>query len=82
MKSLYFLLSLLILVVVSTASVSQAEAATRVHGYTKRSTGTHVMSHYRTRANHSKFDNFSTKGNYNPYTGKKGTVDPFRVKYY
>ncbi len=52
--------------------VSTAEAATRVKGYTK-SNGTYVAPHYRSSPNSYKLDNYSTKGNYNPYTGKKGT---------
>ena len=43
-----------------------------VSGYT-RSDGTYVKGHYRTGANETKSDNWSTKGNTNPHTGKKGT---------
>ena len=43
-----------------------------VRGYTKRSSGTYVMPHRQTNPNHTKRDNYSTKGNYNPYTGKTG----------
>jgi hypothetical protein len=50
---------------------SSSEALTRVKGYTKKN-GTYVMPSYRTSPNKIKFDNFSTKGNYNPYSGKKG----------
>ena len=57
------------------------EAASRVRGYYKPSTGRYIMPHYRTSPNKSKFDNYSTKGNYNPYTGKRGTVSPFRSNY-
>jgi hypothetical protein len=53
---------------------SFAEAKTvRVRSYYKPSTGTYVMPSYRTSPNKYKYDNWSTKGNYNPYTGKKGT---------
>ena len=55
-----------------------AEAGTRVRGYVKPSTGSYVAPHYKTSQNKSKFDNYSSKGNYNPYTGKSGTVDPFK----
>lgn len=55
-----------------------AEAATRVKGFTKKN-GTYVAPHYKSTPNKSKFDNFSTKGNLNPYTGKKGTVNPFKI---
>jgi len=38
--------------------------------------GTNVPSHYRTNPNDSKYDNWSSKPNTNPYTGKKGTKNP------
>lgn len=56
-----------------------AEAKTiKVKGYYKPSTGTYVMPSYRSSPNKTKFDNYSTKGNYNPYSGKKGTVNPYK----
>lgn len=39
--------------------------------------GTYVPPHVRTSPNGTKLDNYSTKGNVNPYTGKEGTKDPF-----
>ena len=51
---------------------------TKVRGYVKPSTGKYVAPHYKTTPNRTKIDNFSTKGNYNPYTGKKGTVNPWK----
>lgn len=51
-------------------------AQVRVNGYTRKD-GTHVAPHYRSSPNSSKHDNYSTRGNYNPYTGKKGTVNPY-----
>jgi len=50
-------------------------STTSVHGYTKKD-GTYVGSYKRTTENHTKLDNWSTKGNVNPYTGKAGTKDP------
>jgi hypothetical protein len=41
-------------------------------GYTKKD-GTHVQGHYQTNPNHTKNDNYSTRGNVNPHTGKPGT---------
>lgn len=38
--------------------------------------GTYVPAHVRTAPDHSKYNNWSTKGNANPYTGKSGTKDP------
>jgi outer membrane protein assembly factor BamE (lipoprotein component of BamABCDE complex) len=43
-----------------------------VNGYTKKD-GTYVAPYTRTSPNHTKSDNYSTKGNVNPYTGKEGT---------
>ena len=42
-----------------------------VSGYT-RSNGTYVESHIRTMPNDTNWDNFSTKGNSNPFTGSTG----------
>lgn len=52
--------------------------------YTKgyyRSNGTYVNGYYKTNANSTKLDNYSTKGNYNPYTNKRGTVNPYSYNY-
>jgi hypothetical protein len=43
----------------------------RVRSYTTRS-GHYVRPHYRTSANRIRLDNWSTKGNRNPFTGKCG----------
>lgn len=71
----------LTLLVISVGLLNTAEAYVRVRGYYKPSTGSYVMPHYRTSPNSNKWDNWSTKGNYNPYTEKKGTIDPFRFYY-
>jgi hypothetical protein len=56
--------------------VSQpAFSDTYVRGYTKKD-GTTVDPYYRSDSNNSKNDNFSTRGNVNPYTGKVGTRNP------
>ena len=44
---------------------------TTVSGYT-RSKGTYVQSHVRSMPNTTNWDNFSTKGNSNPFTGSTG----------
>ena len=54
-----------------------SDASVRVRG-SSRSNGTYVQPHYRSSPDHSRFNNWSTKGNYNPHTGKKGTVDPYK----
>lgn len=39
--------------------------------------GEYVEGHYRTSPNNNAYDNWSTKGNYNPYTGKSGDQNPY-----
>lgn len=75
------LLVLILLIGVLLFSISAEARTTRVKGYYKPSTGRYVAPHYKTTPNKTKFDNFSTKGNYNPYTGKKGTVSPYKYKW-
>ncbi|MEQ1843871.1 MAG: hypothetical protein ABL994_25990, partial [Verrucomicrobiales bacterium] len=48
-----------------------------VEGY-YRSDGTYVQPHMRTKADGRIDNNWSTKGNVNPYTGKVGTKSPYQ----
>lgn len=77
MKKLLLILALLVGVLSFSASADAR--TTRVRGYVKPSTGRYVAPHYKTTPNRSRFDNFSTKGNYNPYTGKKGYSSPYKT---
>jgi hypothetical protein len=43
-----------------------------VRGYVRKN-GTYVAPYHATNRNGTKNDNYSTKGNVNPYTGKTGT---------
>ena len=72
------LVSLVIVSFIFSFLASSIEAVTRTKGYTKKN-GTYVAPSYKSTPNKSKLDNFSTKGNINPYTGKKGTVDHFKT---
>lgn len=56
---------------------SSGSKSTYVKGYSKKD-GTYVQPHYKTKPNTTKLDNYGTKGNTNPYTGKEGTKDPFK----
>jgi len=47
-----------------------------VKGYYRKN-GTYVAPHYQTNPNGTKLDNWSTKGNVNPFTGKPGTKEPW-----
>ena len=42
-----------------------------------RSNGSYVQPHHATNPNGTKADNWSTRGNVNPYTGQPGTKSPF-----
>jgi hypothetical protein len=52
--------------------IGSLSADSYVKGYLK-SNGTYVAPHYRSTSNNTINDNWSTKGNVNPYTGKLGT---------
>ena len=76
------------LIVVALASVlSNAEARGRGHGAKSsggshavsghvRKDGTYVQPHHATNPNSTQKDNYSSKPNVNPYTGKEGTKEP------
>lgn len=46
-----------------------------VRGYTRKD-GTYVQPHHRSAPDGRKSNNWSTRGNVNPYTGKPGTQSP------
>ena len=54
-------------------------APVEVRPYTRQD-GTFVQPHHRTPPNDSLFDNYSSKPNVNPFTGKPGTVDPYQPR--
>jgi hypothetical protein len=56
----------------SASCCTKSASDVHVHGYTKKD-GTVVKPYTRTHENSTQRDNFSTKGNVNPYTGKVGT---------
>ena len=58
-----------------TATIALAQDV-YVQGYFK-SDGTYVQPHYRSAPNSNTLDNWSTRGNVNPYTGQRGTRDPY-----
>lgn len=75
MKKIIFCLA----IIFSLISISSVDAKTiKVNSYYKPSTGKYINSYYKTSPNKTKLDNYSTKYNYNPYTGKKGYVNPYK----
>ncbi len=66
---------------VSGAAAAQYSAPVTVRGHTTRE-GVYVPPHVRTAPNDTRTDNWSSKPNVNPYTGKAGTADPYAPKPY
>lgn len=66
----------IVIIALSVFAISNIANADYVNGYYK-SNGTYVQGYHRSHANGTKFDNYSTKGNINPYTGKTGTVSVY-----
>jgi hypothetical protein len=66
------------------ALLSATSASARdvhVDGYYRKN-GTYVQPHTRTAPDSNPYNNYSTRGNMNPYNGKEGTVDPYRNNSY
>lgn len=59
--------------------INTVTAATYVKPHVTKK-GTVVSGHYRSKANKTKLDNYSTKGNTNPYTRKKGSAKSYSYK--
>lgn len=70
---------LLIVAAALAALTTAAGADEYVNGYMRKD-GTYVDGHYRSSQNNNSYDNYSAKGNTNPYTGEKGTVDPYAYR--
>jgi len=70
-------MSRLLIVAVFALVPTIATAQTHVDGHYRRD-GTYVPPHYRTSPDGNTFNNWSTRGNVNPYTGERGTVDPYK----
>jgi len=63
----------------SSGSHANGGGSHSVSGYTKKD-GTYVAPSHATNPNSSKSDNWSSKGNTSPHTGKEGTKDPVTGK--
>lgn len=69
---------LMILLALAGASLSATAKDTYVSPHVTRD-GRLVEGHFKSAPNSTKFDNYSTQGNVNPYTGKAGTNDPLAL---
>lgn len=69
-------MKLLLATVVLLFSTTFAKSDVSVSGYT-RSDGTYVEPYHRSDPDGATADNWSTKGNYNPYTGQEGTKNDY-----
>lgn len=70
-------LVLIVLAIASGAAIAQSSH--RRPGYVTKNGGC-VAPSDATNPKATKPDNGSTKGNVHPYTGKQGTVDPYKVE--
>jgi len=66
-----------VLAMLALSSISAFAGDHYRQGYVRKD-GTYVAPSYQTNPNDTKLDNYSSKGNVNPYTGKEGTVDPYK----
>lgn len=71
-ESIYLLVGLMLLFFSGSAFSTSSH---NTKGYSKRN-GTYVAPHRQANPNSTQRDNWSSKGNSNPYTGKKGTKEP------
>lgn len=60
-----------------TGQVLSKGTTVKVKPYFKPKSGIVVPPSYRSSPNNKKWDNWNSKGNINPYTGKKGIKNPY-----
>lgn len=75
------LLLSVVLLVPTIATGATAQSSVNVRGHTTRE-GVYVPPHVRTAPNETRTDNWSSRPNVNPYTGKAGTAEPYAPKPY
>ena len=68
--------SVLLVAMLSVAGLAVAQEAQMKNGYIRKD-GVYVPPSLTTKPNDTKLDNYSTRGNVNPLSGKPGTVDPY-----
>lgn len=73
-------LTILLVAVILLQSSNAFSQRVRVKTYARKSNTTTVTRHIRTSPDRSLKNNWSTKGNTNPYTGTRGMKDPYRIR--
>jgi opacity protein-like surface antigen len=76
MKIRFLLAALVATTLLSLAASAALAQSVYTRGY-YRSNGTYVQPHYSSRPDGNTFNNYGTRGNYNPYTGATGTRNPY-----
>ncbi len=71
----------LIIALAALVAATPAIADTYVNGYTRKN-GTYVAPHYRSNSDSNRYNNYSSQGMVNPYTGRSGTVSPYNPPSY
>lgn len=66
------IVALVVMGALAMAGEAFCQGRNRVDGYTRRD-GTYVQPHYRTNPDGNYRNNWSTEGNYNPYTLREGS---------
>jgi hypothetical protein len=65
----------IILLIVAILVLSTSAFAERVNGYYRKN-GTYVQPYQRSTRDNNPYNNYSSKGNINPYTGSRGYTQP------
>jgi hypothetical protein len=71
-KFLNRILMIALVLAILIPGIAMAGGSVHVKGYTRKD-GTYVQPHYRSAPDGNFQNNWSTKGNFNPYNGKEGT---------
>ena len=77
----YLLLGAVCLLLSGFAGEAVAQSVRR-DGYVRRDTGTYVPPSRATRPDTSRLNNYSTRGNFNPHSGRTGTRNPYPAQSY
>lgn len=73
-KSLFLVVALYVALAAFLSDYTEARGSVNVRGHFRKD-GTYVPPHHRSAPDKSFYNNWSTTGNINPYTGKEGSVN-------